>query len=118
MDEDSRYSRSMLGICTKILLGLLCLVLIVAIIIPNFVKARTHTSHSACVANLKQIDGAKATWAKEHDKELTDSPLDSDVFGRTKYIPEKSSCEFGGVYILGKVGEPTRCSYCGPGHQL
>ena len=39
--------------------------LLAAIAIPNFVKARTASQKNACIANLKQMDGAKATWALE-----------------------------------------------------
>ena len=35
--------------------------LLAAIAIPNFVKARTSSQKTACIANLKQMDGAKAT---------------------------------------------------------
>ena len=34
--------------------------LLAAIAIPNFVKARTASQKNACIANLKQLEGAKA----------------------------------------------------------
>ena len=39
--------------------------LLAAIAIPNFVKARENSQVNACIANLKQIDGAIQTWALE-----------------------------------------------------
>ena len=42
--------------------------LLAAIAIPNFVKARTASQKNACIANLKQLEGAKATWALENNK--------------------------------------------------
>jgi len=39
--------------------------LLAAIAIPNFVKARENAQVNACIANLKQIDGAIQTWALE-----------------------------------------------------
>src|SRR6478752_2746909 len=66
--------------------------LLAAIAIPNFVKARTASQKNACIANLKQIDGAKATWALEQKKVTTDTPADSDLFGATQYIRDKPSC--------------------------
>ena len=42
--------------------------LLAAIAIPNFVKARTTAQKNACVANLKQIDGAVQQWALEQKK--------------------------------------------------
>ena len=60
--------------------------LLAAIAIPNFVKARTASQTNACIANLKQIQGAKATWALELKKVDTDTPADADLFGATAYI--------------------------------
>jgi len=39
--------------------------LLAAIAIPNFVRARENSQINACIANLKQIDGAIQTWALE-----------------------------------------------------
>jgi len=48
--------------------------LLAAIAIPNFVKARAASQKNACIANMKQMDGAKATWALEQKKTSTDTP--------------------------------------------
>src|SRR5579859_5427163 len=40
--------------------------LLAAIAIPNFARARTTSQQNACINNLRQIDGAKQTWALEH----------------------------------------------------
>ena len=37
--------------------------LLAAIAIPNFIRARTTAQKNACVANLKQIQGAIQVWA-------------------------------------------------------
>ena len=92
--------------------------ILAATIIPNFVKARCTSCPSACVANLKQIEGAKATWALEANKTPTDTPTDSDLFGPTAYIREKPACPAGGTYVVGTVGEKPRCSVGRPGHTL
>src|SRR5205814_2241623 len=55
--------------------------LLAAIAIPNFVKARSLSQRNACIANMKQIDGAKATWALENKKTGADVPADADLFG-------------------------------------
>src|SRR5258707_15345004 len=70
--------------------------LLAAIAIPNFVKARTQSQKNACIANLKQLDGAKATCALEQKKTAADSPADSDLFGATLYIRDKPACPGGG----------------------
>jgi prepilin-type N-terminal cleavage/methylation domain-containing protein len=87
--------------------------LLAAIAIPNFIKAREASQKNACIANLKQIDGAKNTWALEQKKVNSDSPGDTDLFGTTLYIREKPSCPGGGTYTLGVVSDshlhPVHC---------
>jgi len=39
--------------------------LLASIALPNYVKARDNSQQSACVNNLRQIDGAAQTWALE-----------------------------------------------------
>jgi prepilin-type N-terminal cleavage/methylation domain-containing protein len=39
--------------------------LLATIAIPNFMRARTTAQKNACINNLRQIDGAKQTWALE-----------------------------------------------------
>src|ERR1700729_3192073 len=39
--------------------------LLATIAIPNFVRARLKAQQSACINNLRQIDGAKQPWALE-----------------------------------------------------
>jgi competence protein ComGC len=84
--------------------------LIAAIAIPNFVKARTTKCRSACLANLKQIDGAQQQWALENKKGGKDVP---DMQGVVVYL--KGSvlplCPAGGSYHVGKtVSDPPTCS--------
>jgi hypothetical protein len=75
-----------------------------------YVRGRTGASFESCIAKLKQIDGAKATWALEHDKRYQDVPKWSDLIGETNYIRRMPICPRGGTYTLGAVGEPVRCT--------
>src|SRR2546425_8634327 len=84
--------------------------LLAAIAIPNFVKARTASQRSACIANLKQIDGAKATWALEAKKVNSDIPVDGDLFGSTLYIRSKPGCPANGTYALLAVDTKPTCT--------
>src|SRR5438552_1650687 len=83
--------------------------LLAAIAIPNFVKARQSSQRNACMANLKQMDGAKASWALEQKKNNTDVPVDSDLFGSTAYIRDKPACPGGGNYTIGRVDVKVFC---------
>jgi prepilin-type N-terminal cleavage/methylation domain-containing protein len=84
--------------------------LLAAIAIPNFVRARTSSQKSACIANLKQIEGAKATWALENKKSNTDTPTTNDLYGATLYIREAPVCPAGGTYTLGQVDVKPSCT--------
>jgi prepilin-type N-terminal cleavage/methylation domain-containing protein len=92
--------------------------LLAAIAIPNFVKARTASQTNACIANLRQIEGAKATWAMEAKKNNTDTPADGDLFGAAAYIRTKPDCPGGGTYTLNAVDTDPACSLAAGGHVL
>ena len=87
--------------------------LLAAIAIPNFVKARAASQKNACIANMKQIDGAKATWALEQKKGNTDTPTDTDLYGTDKYIRTKPECPGGGTYTMGDVMTKPACGISG-----
>ena len=87
--------------------------LLAAIAIPNFIKAREASQKNACIANLKQVDGAKNTWALENKKVNTDTPNDGDLFGATLYIRAKPECPANGTYTLGDVASKPTCTVTG-----
>jgi prepilin-type N-terminal cleavage/methylation domain-containing protein len=88
--------------------------LLAAIAIPNFVKARQSSQVNACIANLKQIEGAKANWAMEMRKTNADTPVDGDLFGSTLYVRSKPLCPANGTYTLNAVDTLPTCSIVGP----
>jgi type II secretory pathway pseudopilin PulG len=53
--------------------------LLATIAIPNFVRARLKAQQSACINNLRQIDGAKQTWALENKASQTTIPTIDNV---------------------------------------
>ena len=84
--------------------------LLAAIAIPNFVKARTNSQMNACIANMKQVDGAKATWALENKKTSSDVPVAADLFGTSAYIRSKPVCPSGTLdYVLAAVSVTQVC---------
>ncbi len=89
------------------------LALLAAIAVPNFVKARNASASNACVANLKTIDGAKATWALENRKQQSETPTDADLFGPTSYIREKPACPANGLYTINPVDSKPTCTVRG-----
>ena len=87
-------------------------------LVPYFVTPTVCSSKNACIANLKIIDGAKATWALE--KGITNNeamPAASDLFGSDAYIRDEPVCEQGGgVYTIGNLMVKPKCSI--PQHSL
>ncbi len=53
--------------------------MLAAIAIPNFVHARLQAQRSACIANLRTIDGAKQQWALEARVSPTAAPSIADI---------------------------------------
>ena len=92
--------------------------LLAAIAIPNFVKARSASQKSACIANLKQINGATATWAMELKHNNSETPVASDLFGASAYIRDEPACPGGGTYTLTQVDTKPTCSLSTLGHTL
>jgi len=85
--------------------------LLAAIAIPNFIKAREASQRNACIANMKQIDGAKATYALEAKLTSVDSVALSAIAGDvTKMIRETPACPAGGTYATGTVADKTTCT--------
>lgn len=56
--------------------------LLAAIAIPNFVRARQTALKNACIANMKQIQGAIQVWAIDQGKSDTDAVV-RDTAGTT-----------------------------------
>ena len=87
--------------------------LLAAIAIPNFIKAREASQKQACISNLKQFDGAKATFALENKKEGTYPVVFSELVGPTLYIREMPVCPAAGTYFENYVNGHTTCTIAG-----
>jgi len=84
--------------------------LLAAIAIPNFIKARALSQKNACIANMKQLDGAKATWALEMKKNNTDTPNATDLCAATAYIRRMPQCPSGNSdYVPNQVDMQQVC---------
>ncbi|MBL7072118.1 MAG: prepilin-type N-terminal cleavage/methylation domain-containing protein [Candidatus Omnitrophica bacterium] len=90
--------------------------LLAAIAIPNFVKARDTAQKNACIANLKQIQGATQVWAIDANKSGSDTVLMNDLV--PNYIKKTPTCPKGGTYSLTNVDTSPTCSLTADGHTL
>ena len=86
--------------------------MMLAIAIPNFVKARATSQANACINNLRQIDGAKNEWALENNKTNGTPVTAADIKPYIKLDAAGSlpKCPAGGTYTIGPVGTVPTCS--------
>ena len=90
----------------------------VLLVIPQMVPPRMHSCSNACIANLKQIQGAVEQWALENKLTATNHvSLKTIGGGSDKYIKQaintELKCPAGGTYSVTTVGEEPRCSVAG-----
>jgi prepilin-type N-terminal cleavage/methylation domain-containing protein len=82
--------------------------LLAAIAIPNFVRARAKAQINTCVANLKQLDGAKENWALESKKKTTDACVMTDLV--PNYVKSEPKCASGNAaYTPNAIGTDPSC---------
>jgi prepilin-type N-terminal cleavage/methylation domain-containing protein len=62
--------------------------ILAAIAIPNFLKSRAESQKNACIANLKQIEGA----IEQCKLAGTAAPAIGDIVGAGKYIQSTPKC--------------------------
>ena len=77
------------------------------------IRCHTMSPLNACVANLKQLEGAKANWVIEERRRPQDIPSIADLIGPTKYIARLPACGAGGVYTYGRADKLPTCSIAG-----
>ena len=95
-----------------ILFALFVIPLMMAIAIPNFVKARDTAMINACINNLRQIDAAKNQWALDGGKKPGDVPTAQDLkpYLKNGVLPV---CPSAGIYTIGTVSNVPTCSISG-----
>jgi|ERR1017187_9805840 hypothetical protein len=126
MSETKKKSNPAFGF--REIFVLACVVGIFALIaIPNFVSNGGNGpggKSNACINNLRRIDAAKNEWALEHNGKTNDVVTVSDIKPYLEHDLDPNGkpylkldakgnlpkCPSGGVYTIGKVGEPPTCS--------
>jgi len=92
--------------------------LLAAIAIPSFVKYRAEAQTKTCLANLKQLEGAKEQWALDYKKVTGDTIGITDLVGLDKYIKNTPQCPAGFDYQLNNLGQTVICPSGIVGHAL
>jgi prepilin-type N-terminal cleavage/methylation domain-containing protein len=109
----------------EIMIVVLIIGILLAIAIPNYVKAREVSRAKSCLSNLRSISYAKEQWAVEQKKATTDTPADTDLYGSTAYLRQTPLCPGGGSYTINNLAAYPTCSigtngagYDGDDHQI
>jgi hypothetical protein len=92
---------------------------------PFVVRPMSGSAANGCVNTLRGLRGAKECWALEHNKTTNDIPTWDDLlpyfsstFTNHWWTNGMVVCPGGGIYTLGRVGEPPTCSIGGPRHSI
>ncbi|MCL5736712.1 MAG: prepilin-type N-terminal cleavage/methylation domain-containing protein [Actinobacteria bacterium] len=94
----------------EIMIVVLIISVLLAIAIPNFMRARETSRAKSCTANLRQIETAKEQNAM--DNKLSDGDA---VVGTLwpDYIKDEPKCPSGGTYTVDVIGTYASCSIGG-----
>ena len=93
--------------------AVLSVLVLAAVLVPSYVKARNTSACNACINNLRQIDGGKEQaaiaqgWTPE-----TDCDTETNRVIVNQYIKGNRSpmCPDGGTYRYGRLNENPTCS--------
>ena len=87
--------------------------LLAAIVLPNYVRARSNSQTAACINNLRIIYDASQQWALENNKPPGAAVTFADI---QSYLKNQVSCPAGGTnfassYELHGVTNPPTCIF-------
>jgi prepilin-type N-terminal cleavage/methylation domain-containing protein len=100
----------------EIMIVVLIIGILLAIAVPNFVRARESARSKACISNLKQVQSAKEQWAMDNKQPGTATVNSTDIYGSGNYILVTPTCpSTNGTYVIGVVDANPTCPNPGTG---
>lgn len=99
----------------EIMIVVLIIGILLAIAIPNFMKARETSRTNSCIGNLKQIDAAIQQYAMDNKKSGADAVAIGDLYAAdgSGYLRSNPVCPSGGAYTLTTVSKQPTCNIAG-----
>ena len=91
----------------EIMIVVMIIAILLAIAIPNFLRARETSRAKSCTGNLRQIETAKEQWAMDNKKSATDTP--TSAFLAPDYMKTYPSCPSAGAYTIGDMSTRPVC---------
>ena len=92
----------------EIMIVVLIIGILLAIAVPNFIKARETSRKQTCIGNMKQADSGKEQWAMENNKTTGDACAWADL--GPNYIKAQPACPSGGAYTVAVIGTAPSCT--------
>lgn len=103
-----KHSRRRAFTLVEIMIVVLIIGILLAIAVPNFMKARDSSRAKSCVANLTEISAAKEQAAMDLQLQDTDTPTAGQL--SPAYIKVMPTCPGGGTYTIGDMSTDPTCS--------
>ena len=96
----------------EIMIVVLIIAVLLAIAIPNFLRARETSRAKACTGNMRQMETAKEQWAMDTKAASTATPTAADLVDEyMKGTPDTlPTCPSSGAYTLGDLSTRPVCS--------
>jgi prepilin-type N-terminal cleavage/methylation domain-containing protein len=99
----NRFKKTQGFTLVEIMIVVLIIGILMAIAVPNFIKARSSSRQKTVISNLRQIDGAKERWAMETGKITGDACVSADLTpAYIKTFPDNTPVT--GSYLPNVVG--------------
>lgn len=112
----NRFRKSKGFTLVEIMIVVLIIGILLAIAVPNFIKARENSRTRTCIANLRQIEAAKEQWAMENKKGSSDTPTTANL--SPDYMKSFPTCpSTATAYTISQVDTNPSCAVGAP-HNL
>ncbi|MCH8274331.1 MAG: prepilin-type N-terminal cleavage/methylation domain-containing protein [Armatimonadetes bacterium] len=95
----------------EIMIVVLIIGILLAIAVPNFIKARETSRTKSCISSLRQIDAGKEQWAMDAKAANGAAVVWGDLV--PDYMKKQPECPTGGTYTIAAVGTDPTCTIAG-----
>jgi prepilin-type N-terminal cleavage/methylation domain-containing protein len=107
----NRFKKNKGFTLVEIMIVVLIIGILLAIAVPNFIRARESSRTRTCIANLRQIEAAKEQWAMENGQGAAATPAQAAL--SPDYIKSWPACPANGTYAINAVNANPTCSVAG-----
>jgi prepilin-type N-terminal cleavage/methylation domain-containing protein len=95
----------------EIMMVIMIIGLLLAVAVPQWIRARELSRFRTCVSNLRTINHSKEQFAMETNLNNGAPCAMADIWPAYIKTTAPPSCPSGGNYTIGNIGEDPTCSY-------